>query len=182
MDLPIRCTWKHGFDPCVAYLPRFSMERLIYTVSPRFYGLIQTGACPESEKIRTLKIDYNTVLYCTVNSLYCLAHMLIGYNMVQYTYIVYMRVKYGYTCNRVQYNINPKTAVYIHIHIHTVSPRFYGLIQIGPCPESEKVQTLKIEYNTVLYCTVNSLYCLIHILIGYNMVQYAYTVYMRVKQ
>ena len=30
--------------------------------------------------------------------------------MVQYAYIVYMRVKYGYACNRVQYNINPKTA------------------------------------------------------------------------
>ena len=81
------------------------------TVSPRFYGLIQTEPCVESEKVRTLKIWYNTVLYCTVNSLYCLAHILIGYNMVQYAYIVYMRVKYVYTCNRVQYNINPKTAV-----------------------------------------------------------------------
>ena len=35
---------------------------------------------------------------------------------------------------------------------NTVSPRFYGLIQTGPCPESEKVWTLKIEYNSsVLY-------------------------------
>ena len=65
-----------------------------YTVSPCFYGLIQTGPCPESVKVRTLKIEYNTVLYCTV-SLYCLAHILIGYNMVQYSYTVYMRVKYG---------------------------------------------------------------------------------------
>ena len=50
-------------------------------------------------------------MYCTVNGLYCLAHILIGYNMVQYEYIIHMRVKYGYTCNRVQYDINPKTAV-----------------------------------------------------------------------
>ena len=77
---------------------------------PRFFGLTQTGPCPESEKVWTLKIEYNTVLYCTVNSLYCLAYILIGYSMVQYAYIVYMRGKYGYTSNRVQYN-NSKTAV-----------------------------------------------------------------------
>ena len=70
--------WKHKF-------------RYVYTVSPRFYGLIQTGPCPESEKVLTLKIEYNTVLYCTVNSLlYCFAHILIGYNIVQYAYIVYI--------------------------------------------------------------------------------------------
>ena len=32
--------------------------------------------------------------------------------MVQYAYTIYMRVKYGYTYNRVQY-INPKTAVHL---------------------------------------------------------------------
>ena len=69
-------------------------------------------------------------------------------------------------------------ALYITLQ-NTVSPRFFGLLQTGPCPKSEKVWILKIEYNTVLYCTVNSLYCLTHILIGYNMVQYAYIVYMR---
>ena len=83
---------------------------VIYIVSPRFYRLIQTGPCPESEKVRTLKIEYSTVLHSTVNSLYCLAHILIGYNMVQYAYTVYMGVKYGYTCNRAQYDINPKPA------------------------------------------------------------------------
>ena len=84
----------------------------VCTVSPLFFGLIQTGSCQESEKVRTLKSEYSTVQYCTVNIQYCLAHILIDYNMVQYAYtVLYERVKYGYTCNRVQYNINPNTAV-----------------------------------------------------------------------
>ena len=68
-----------------------------YIVSPHFKGLIQTGPCPESEKVRILKTEYNTVRYCTINNLYCHAHILMGYDMVQYAYTVYMRVKYGYT-------------------------------------------------------------------------------------
>ena len=30
-----------------------------------------------------MKIEYNTVLYCTVNSLYCLAHILIGESVIE---------------------------------------------------------------------------------------------------
>ena len=67
------------------------IKKMENTISPRFLGLIQTGPCPESEKVRTLKIEYNTVLYCTVNSLYCLAHILIGYNMVQYVYEIHSK-------------------------------------------------------------------------------------------